>query len=140
MKTLKFTSHIQASRKKVWDVLWNDTTYRKWTSAFCEGSYALSDWNEGSKIRFLSPDGDGMFSIIEKKIPYEQMVFKHLGEIKEGKETMSDWAGALERYELKESEGITQLNVEVDSNEEFEAHFKDTFPKALELLKQLSEQ
>lgn len=140
MKRIKFTSHIQASREKVWDVLWNDATYRQWTSAFCEGSYALSDWNEGSKIQFLSTDGSGMFSTIEKKIPYELMVFKHLGEIKDGKETISDWAGALESYELKNSGDVTELIVELDSNEEFETYFKDTFPKALELLKQISEQ
>lgn len=140
MKTLKFTSHIQASREKVWDVLWNDATYRQWTSAFSEGSYALSDWNEGSKIQFLSPDGSGMFSTIEKKIPYELMVFKHIGEIKDGKETISDWAGALESYELKNSGDVTELIVELDSNEEFETYFKETFPKALELLKQISEQ
>ena len=86
MNTLHFKTNINAPKEKVWKILWDDKTYREWTSAFMEGSYAESDWKEGSKICFLAPGGSGMFSIIEKKIPNEQMTFKHLGEIKEGKE------------------------------------------------------
>src|SRR6187402_2241939 len=85
METLKFNTSIKASREKVWQVLWNDETYRKWTAVFGEGSHAESDWNEGSEILFLGAGGsDGMFSVIETKIPNEQMIFRHLGEIKNG--------------------------------------------------------
>src|SRR4051794_34232958 len=59
MKKEKFSINIKASAKKVWQVLWSDATYRQWTSAFSEGSYAVSDWKQGSKIQFLSPNGDG---------------------------------------------------------------------------------
>lgn len=63
MEKLHFSTNINAPREKVWDTLWNDNSYRKWTSAFMEGSYAETDnWKEGSKVLFLSPGGDGMGS------------------------------------------------------------------------------
>ena len=144
MTTLKFTTKINAPKEKVWETLWNDTTYRKWTAAFMEGSYAESDWKEGSKILFLDGKGDGMFSMIEKKIPNQQMSFKHLGEVQKGIEKPADektesWAGSKENYYLKEINGVTELNVDMDSTEEFEKYFKDTFPKALEIVKGISE-
>ena len=139
MKTLKFVVKIQAPAAKVWEVLWNDDTYRKWTTVFHEGSHAVSDWKEGSKILFLGPNGDGMFSIIEKKTDNMLMVFKHLGELKNGIETASDWGEARERYDLTEESGATELTVTLDSVEEFQDYFSDTFPKALDIIKQISE-
>ncbi len=67
MKTLHFSIKIKAPREKVWQILWEDATYRQWTSVFNESSYAVSDWEEGSKIQFLSADGSGMYSLIDKK-------------------------------------------------------------------------
>ena len=42
MEKLHFSVNINASKEKVWQTLWDDTTYRKWTSAFSETSYAVS--------------------------------------------------------------------------------------------------
>ena len=82
MTQLTFTTNIKATKDKVWEILWNDATYREWTRVFSEGSYAVSDWKEGSKVQFLSNDGDGMYSIIEKSSPGRYMSFKHLGVVK----------------------------------------------------------
>lgn len=139
MKKKNFNIEINASKQTVWDTLWNDTTYRQWTSVFAPGSHAVSDWKEGSKIKFLGDNEDGMHSIIEKNIVYEQMSFKHLGEIKNGIETISVWSGAMEEYFLKEKNGITNLTIEIDISPEFEDYFSETFPKAIELIKQISE-
>ncbi|MFZ4799196.1 MAG: SRPBCC domain-containing protein [Bacteroidia bacterium] len=139
METLKFTTVINAPKAKVWEVLWNDETYRKWTSVFHESSHAVSDWKEGSKIQFLSDDGSGMYGIIEKKVEQEQMIFKHLGELNNGVEDPKNWDGARERYYLTEANGITELVSELDSVEEFKDYFLNVFPKALVLIKQLSE-
>src|SRR6187402_437325 len=108
MKTLEFKIEIEAPKEKVWKVLWDDETYRQWTAPFCEGSYAVSDWNEGSKIHFMSPNGEGMNSIIESKIPNEYMAFKHIGELKNFEELPIDsktqeWSGAMETYRLTEN-------------------------------------
>ncbi len=144
MKTLTFTTTIHSSRKKVWDILWSDAGYRQWTSVFTEGSYAVSDWQEGSKVLFLSPAGEGMFSIINKKIPDAYMSFKHMGVVKDGIEqpptaASEAWAGATENYALEEKDGITTLTVTMDITAEFEQYFTDTFPKALQKVKELAE-
>lgn len=144
MKKNKFSIEIKAPKEKVWDTLWNDDTYRKWTSVFSEGSYAQTDWKEGSKVLFLSPEGEGMYSTIAKKVTNELMSFKHLGVVKGGKEQPADdetkkWSGAMENYSLKEKERSTELTVEMDMTEEHEKYFSETFPKALEKVKSLAE-
>jgi hypothetical protein len=139
MTTLNFRSTIKAPKEKVWDTLWNDSTYRDWTSVFSEGSYAESDWNEGSKILFLSPSGDGMFSVIDKKIPNEQMTFRHLGEVRNGVEEKKEWGNALESYHLNENNGVTELSATLDITPEFAEHFKEIFPKALDRVRQIAE-
>jgi len=145
METLEFTVQIKTNPDKVWKVLWEDETYKKWTSVFCEGSYTVSDWNEGDKIHFMSPNGEGMNSVIEKKIPNEYMAFKHIGEIKDFKEQPLDeetkkWSGAMETYRLIPNGEFTDLVAKVDAGEKFVDYFKDVFPKGLEVVKQLSEE
>lgn len=140
MNRLKFQSTINAPKEKVWETLWNDATYRQWTSAFCEGSYAESDWQEGSRILFLSPDGSGMFSIIEKMVPLEQMSFRHLGEIKNGVEEPKDWDDATENYYLKGNNGVTELTVEMGITPDFEQYLSSAFPNALDKMKEICEQ
>ena len=145
MTTLNFTTNIKAPAAKVWQVLWDDSTYRQWTRAFQEGSYAVSDWKEGSKIHFLSPNGDGMFGIIAENKSKEFMAFRHLGEVKkfeeqpETDETKS-WRGARETYTLTKENGFTTLKTNLDSTEQFQEYFQTTFPKAMALVKELAEQ
>ena len=69
MEKLNFSIKISAQRKKVWNVLFDDETYRKWTSVFAPGSYAETDWKEGSKALFLDGTGNGMVSRIAKSSP-----------------------------------------------------------------------
>ncbi|HLA56493.1 MAG TPA: hypothetical protein VK623_10355 [Flavobacterium sp.] len=144
MKRIHFSTQINATKEKIWAVLWNDETYRTWTSVFCEGSYAESKWNEGDKILFLTPSGNGMFSIIAKKIPNEYMSFEHFGNVIDGKEQPIDeetekWTGAQENYTLKEKDGHAELSVDMDITEEHEGYFLKAFPKGLQKIKELSE-
>jgi uncharacterized protein YndB with AHSA1/START domain len=144
METLEFKIRIKASPEKIWNVLWNEETYKQWTGAFCEGSYAISDWNEGDKIHFLSPGGEGMNSIIEKKTPNEYMAFKHLGEIKNFEELPITeetliWSGAMETYRLIPDDEFTDLIAQMDIVEKYIDYFKEAFPKGLETIKELSE-
>ncbi len=144
MKKLEFDIRIDAPTQKVWDVLWNDDTYRKWTSVFHEGSRAVSDWNEGSRILFVDGDGNGMYSLIEKKVPNRKMIFLHQGEIINGEERPGDpqagWGEARESYFLEDDGVVTTLRVELDSPDEYTDYFSDTFPKSLVKVKELSEQ
>jgi hypothetical protein len=144
MEKLHFTVNISAPKEKVWDCLWQDENYRKWTSAFHEGSYAVSDWEEGSKVLFLSPEGEGMYSTIHKLVPNELMAFKHHGMLKEGKEQPIDeetkkWSGAMETYTLKGNNNQTELIVDMDITEEYKESFQKVFPKALGIVKELAE-
>ncbi|HEX6332870.1 MAG TPA: SRPBCC domain-containing protein [Flavisolibacter sp.] len=145
MKRLHFSIDIEAPRNKVWSVLWNDDTYRKWTSAFYEGSYAVSSWNEGDKVLFLGPGGDGMVATISRKSVPEQMAFTHQAMAKGGVEQPADeetkkWAGAQEIYTLTENGAATLLTVDIDVSEDFEAYFEKTFPIALEKVRTLAEE
>ena len=145
MEKLHFSTTINAPKEKVWKTLWEDETYRKWTSVFSPSSYAESDWKEGSKILFLDGKGSGMISKIEANRPNEFMSFKHLGLVKDGiedteSEEVKAMAGALENYTLKEVNGKTELLIDIDMNEEYKEMFSQMFPKALEQVKVLAEQ
>ncbi len=139
MNRIQFETTIRAPKAVVWEKLWEPESYREWTSAFAAGSYAESDWKEGSPIRFLTPGGNGMFGIIKKKVDGEAMSFEHQGEIRDGKEEPKPWAGATESYYLSESGGLTTLRAEMDTDPDFEAYFKETFPKAMAKLKEICE-
>ena len=145
MTKLKFTVEINATAAKVWQVLWTDSTYRIWTNAFHKGSYAVSDWKKGSEIQFLTPEGDGMYSVIADCRPKEYMSFKHLGIIKNFKEQPENeetqkWGEAMENYILKEENGTTMLQVDLDAIEQYLDYFNKTFPKALDQVKTMAEQ
>ena len=144
MEKINFSISINAPKEKVWSVLWDKNTYPKWAKVFAEGSDAITDWNEGSKVVFGSGSGDGMVSRIETKRPYEFMRFEHLGVVKNNiedteSEEVKQWAGAMESYTLKEENGKTQLTVDMDTSEEYKDYFVNAWPKALEEVKQLSE-
>ena len=144
MEKKQFKIEIAAPKEKVWKVLWGDTTYPAWTSAFAEGSRAETNWEEGSKVLFLDGRGHGMVSTIAKKIPNEFMSFKHLGTVKDGvedfeSEQTKEWSGALENYVLKTVNGKTELVVDMDIAEEYKDYFMNTWPKALDKVKELAE-
>ena len=83
---LEFSIDIKAEKNMIWKALWNESSYREWASVFFEGSYAVTDnWEEGSKVHFLGPDQSGIYSIIEKHIPYKIIRFKHIGSVVGGK-------------------------------------------------------
>lgn len=141
MKQITFSTTIKAPAEKVWFCLWNNVNYKQWTRVFSEGSFALSDWNEGSKVHFLSPEGSGMFSIISEMIPNKKMTFLHQGEVKENieQEINNEWLGSEESYTLKEENGQTTLTASLTLDEKWQDYFSDTLPKALELVKQDAE-
>lgn len=145
MQKLNFSTDINAPKEKVWETLWNDTSYRKWTSAFCEGSYAQTDnWKEGTEVKFLDPSGSGMISRVAANRPTEFMSFEHLGEIRDGvedrdSEKIKQWAGAKENYTLKETNGATTLDIEMDITDEYKDMFIKIWPNALKNVKELSE-
>ena len=143
MKTIHFQKSIDAPADIIWQILWDQETYPKWTAPFSEGSYAVSDWKEGSSVAFLGPDGGGIQSIIDRMEPNHLMRFRHMGVLKNGKpqddEESREWTGAMEKYQLSEDNGNTMLDVAMDTTEQMSDYFTNKFPEALEVVKQLSE-
>jgi hypothetical protein len=144
MEHLEFSISIHTPADKVWHALWNDSDYREWTRVFDENSHAISDWKEGSTVRFMSGSGSGMQSTIVKMIPGKYMSFRHEGELKNGEllpvtEAAKAWIGAVENYTLLQSGETTDLLVEVDVNEKEVDWFEKNFPKALDILKTVAE-
>ncbi len=144
MNRINFSVSIDAPASKVWDVLWNDNSYRQWTTVFCEGSYMETDWQVGGNTRFLGPGEGGMYSTIDGLKENQMVSFRHIGEVKDGVNLPLDdksktWSGATESYYLEEKNGKTELRVELDITEDHEAFFKESFPKGLEKVKELSE-
>lgn len=145
MGKVNYSTVIHAPKEKVWQVLWGQTTYPVWTEPFGSGSRVETDWEEGSRVLFLNSENEGMVSRIAKKDENEFMSFEHLGMVdKNGKEDMESekvksWAGSKEDYRLQEVDGKTELLVELDLDDSHEDFFGDTFPRALQRVKELSE-
>jgi hypothetical protein len=147
MKTLQFTTEIQAPVQKVWDILWNEATYPQWTAPFNPHGESLmqSDWQVGGRTLFLDKQGSGMIATIKTLNEPHDVVFEHRGEVINGKEDttserVKSWAGSLEEYHLSESNGITTLNASVQTGEEWADMMNNGFTKGLEIVKNLSEQ
>lgn len=144
MEQLTFKTEINTTAENVWYVLWNDYNYRQWTSAFCEGSYAIGNWNEGGRIHFLDPKGRGMYSDIKTLIPNQQMSFAHIGNIVDNKEQAidaetQDWSGCTENYYLTSNGDSTTLTVVLDALDQFKDFFNNHFPNALANVKNIAE-
>lgn len=152
MKKLQFNIKINAPATKVYDTmlgLTNKSTYESWTSMFNPTSTYDGSWNKGSKILFIGTDEKGekggMVSEIADNIPNRFVSIRHLGVLKgdeqitEGSE-VEQWAGGLENYSFEESSGTTVVKVEMDSVEDYIEYMNQTYPKALEKLKEICEQ
>jgi hypothetical protein len=144
MKTMHFSTFIQAGRPAVWHAMLAPDSYRRWTAPFAEGSYYEGSWDQGATIRFLAPDGGGMISVIAENRPNEFLSIKHIGQIKDGREDFDSdevrsWAPAFENYTLKDAGASTELKVDLQVAEDFEDVMASTWPKALQELKKLCE-
>jgi hypothetical protein len=149
MQKIHTTIPINAPREKVWHTMLDDQSYREWTKAFHEGSYYQGKWEAGSEMLFLGPSEDGsgeggMFSRIAESRPHEFISIQHLGIIKNGqKDTTSDeakkWAPAFENYTFTEKNGVTEVAVDMDVEDEYKAMFEEMWAKALQALRELAE-
>lgn len=144
MADLHFSTQISAPRAKVWDTMLTDATYREWTSVFMPGSYFKGDWSKGSKMLFLGPsesgeEEGGMVSLVKEHRPEEFISLEHLAEIRDGVETPWENTG-YENYTLKDTDGGTEVLIDIlNLPEEYADMFDDSWPKALQRLKELAE-
>lgn len=138
MKTLRFTSLMNAPRAAVWQTMLDPESYRIWTAGFMEGSYYEGSWAAGAGIRFLGPGGNGIASRIAECRRHDFISIQHLSEIQGGVET--PYSGAMfENYTFREAGAATELVVDMDVLPEFEACMAEMWPRALAILKHLCE-
>ena len=82
-------------------------------------------------------------TIIENK-PNHFVTIQHKGlvqgntEITEGPE-VEKWANGIENYTFEEINGTTTLTVDLDTDEDFIEYMNETYPKALDKLKEICE-
>lgn len=151
MKKLQFKTDINATAQKVYETmlgLKDKSTYEFWTSAFNPTSTYEGSWEKGSKIYFVGVDENGkrggMVSEIVENLPSKFISIRHFGfldgdvEVTTG-EQVEKWAGGHENYSFQESNELTSVTVEMDVIDEYLDYFNNTYPKALDKLKEICE-
>ncbi|MBK6989539.1 MAG: SRPBCC domain-containing protein [Bacteroidetes bacterium] len=156
MKKLQFKVSINAPVTKIYDLMLginSKSTYDQWTSMFNPTSTYEGSWDKGSKILFVGVDEKGekggMISRIVENIPNRFVSIQHYGlfkadkEITEGPE-VEKWANGFENYTFEENNGSdsyrgTTVTVDLDTTEDFLDYMNQTYPKALDKLKELCE-
>jgi len=151
MKKTQFNVSINAPASKVYDVMLginNKSTYEQWTALFNPTSTYDGSWKKGSKILFIGTDEKGekggMVSEIVDNIPNRFISIRHYGllqanvEITEGPE-VEKWANGFENYTFEDNNGTTTVTVDLDTSEDFLDYMNQTYPKALDKLKELCE-
>ncbi len=146
METISHSTEIRATAEKIWEILWSPDCYTEWTKFFGSGGGQFeTDWKIDGRTLFLDKTGEnGMISTIESLNAPCEVVFKHLGYIKDGiavteSREIEEWSGAQEKYFLTELDGFTKLQGEVHTSHEHAEQMKQGFEKGFELVKQLAE-
>lgn len=151
MQKLQFKKEINAPAQKVYETmlgLKDKATYEYWTATFNPTSSYEGSWSKGSKIHFVGTDENGkkggMVSEIAEHEPARFVSIRHYGfldgdtEVTTG-EMVEKWAGGHENYRFEEHNVTTTVTVEMDVIEEYLDYFNDTYPKAMDKLKEISE-
>lgn len=151
MKKLQFRVSINAPANKVYGFMLgikSKSTYEQWTSLFNPTSTYEGSWEKGSKILFIGVDEKGekggMVSKIVENITNQFVSIQHYGLLKADKEItegpeVEKWANGFENYTFEENNGITTVTVDLDTIEDFLDYMNQTYPKALDKLKELCE-
>lgn len=156
MKKLQFKISINAAVTQVYDLMLgisNKSTYEQWTSLFNPTSSYEGSWDKGSKILFIGVDEKGekggMVSKIVENIPNRFVSIQHYGLLKADKEItegpeVEKWANGFENYTFEENNGPdsyrgTIITVDLDTTEDFVGYMNETYPKALDKLKEICE-
>lgn len=148
MKTRHYQTDINASAAHVYETMLGPATYNQWTAEFNPTSTYEGSWETGSRIHFIGTNKEGkkegMVAEIKENIPNQFVSIRHLGILDDGQEItegpkVEGWAGALENYTFTETNGVTTVAVAVDTNDEYADYFNETWPKALNRLKEISE-
>jgi|SRR6218665_11949 len=148
MEKIHFDININAPAATVFNAVTDKKLFGEWAAEFNPTSTFEGSWNKNEKILFVgtSKEGkrEGMVSRIKENIPHKQISIQHLGFLMDGKEVMEGpeidkWKNAMEEYFLEEQNGKTHFKVAIDITPDMKDYFTQTWPKALNKLKEVSE-
>lgn len=142
MKEIQFSIEINAAKERVWDTLWQDETFRQWADIIDPGTHLVGDLQEGNEVQFISGNGYGVTSLVEKLTPGEFLLLRHSADTQDSgeQERAKEWTGGKESYTLSQEGNTTTLTVAFDVPPNLEQYFEIHYPKALEQVKLLAEE
>ena len=135
MKKITKSIVINAPRAHVWQAVVERANYKKWASAFHEGSDFEGAFVKGATIKFFSnstnDQGEAIAikSTIAESKPNEFISIRH-----------DEWAGACENYSFKKiDDQTTEFLLEMDCLEDYYDIIDKLWDKALLKLKSVAE-
>jgi len=161
MQKLHFSIQIKAKKKRVWNVMLGDATYRERAlSTHLVHGYFIGDWSEGSKMLFLSPhytgpEESGWVSRVNKNRKYEFISIEHIGTISDGKEDTTNedvklYLPTFQNYTFLDKDGGTEVLIDIEIPDDkimhglsllggYKTGLEENWPKELKALKLLAE-
>lgn len=138
---------INASRERVWDILFTVENYEKWAGVFNEdkpGSSVETDaWKLWSTIKFFDGEGNGLIGRIIAHEAASHLAIEYDAELKKGAPVESEMGSAMkwvqETYTLTEENGTTHLHVTCDMDDSRMEMMSTAWDKAMLKIKELSE-
>ncbi len=145
----KFTYSITINKpaSDVFSVMTDKSLYSDWAKAWGEGMTYTGEWKEGETVVFHDQTQGGTKAIVEEIRPGEYVRFKHIAmvdlqnnELAPTDENMKKWIGSLEEYYFKKvDDTTTELEVVMTMDNAFKEMSEGSWPKALQLVKELCE-
>lgn len=135
---------INAPAAKIWQVITEDQHNRIWLAAFGPGNTADTDWREGSKALFTDGSKSGLAGVIKVSRPFEQIIIAYTGIVTDGEEDYESdlakqMAGFEEVYILQEEGNAVKMSISCDMDVEYFDDMSAAWDKALEKIKELTE-
>lgn len=145
IRAIKRDIQIKAPRTEVWNILFNNSTFRFWAEVFHEGTHAVSNWKQGGKVIFADESGDGIIGIITQAQAPERLYIRYYGVLVDHKEdTEGEDAlgieGTTETYDLVAVGNETRLVIQAEVDEGLFDGMDAAWDLAVERIRLLAEE
>ena len=145
MEKLIYKIQIAASKQKVWDTMLSLSTYEQWTAIAWPNSTFIGTWEKGNFIKFVSKGRSGTLAEIVDCKKYKSINATHIALLLPGgiedraSGATKNWIGIKENYFFEEIVNHTELTIQMETHPMWLKMFNDTWPIALQTLKNICE-